>query len=146
MLRVSKRMAHQQARYALVVVNSSQSLRFRDSAQIRTVMQSPSGASVPTLIWFKRPAWIPEISTCAFKLSNPKISFVIVGLPPLLVLRVSKGTWLTPSCRWSKYYVIVGLPTIVVNLSLIDRVFQGELSWLQVVHMQYFEFEVRRYR
>jgi hypothetical protein len=46
---------------------------------------------------------------------------------------------LTPSCRWSKYFVIVGLPTIVVNLSLIDRVFQSELSWLQVVHMQYFE-------
>jgi hypothetical protein len=27
---------------------------------------SPSGASVPTLIWFKRPAWTSQISTCAF--------------------------------------------------------------------------------
>jgi hypothetical protein len=35
--------------------------------------------------------------------------------------------------------VIVGRLTIVVNLSLIDGVFQSELSWLQVVHMQYFE-------
>jgi hypothetical protein len=29
----------------------------------------------------------------------------------MLVLRASKGAWLTPSCRWSKYFVIVGLPT-----------------------------------
>jgi len=27
------------------------------------------------------------------------------------VLRASISAWLTPSCRWSKYFVIVGLPT-----------------------------------
>jgi hypothetical protein len=40
---------------------------------VQVVEASPYGASVLTLIWFKRPAWTPEISTCAFKLSNLKI-------------------------------------------------------------------------
>jgi len=52
------------------------------------VVNAPSGASVPTLIWFKRPAW----------------TLVVVGQNILLLL-------VSPSLCWSNLLVIVGLPT-----------------------------------